>query len=184
MKQKKRSGLSRIGALLLVLILAVNLVVPCFAAGGVVFDDTKTIDTGILKYDYDTIPEYMLEGNHVLDALEYIGFDVQALKDNKVLYHQDYIGRHLASSQYLLQEDPILTYIKYSDSGAPGGSEKKAETPEELAATKTGWVPDVDCALFCGRRRTLEEGRGSMILSRFVISKIQLGQGICLCGKF
>ena len=144
MKQKKRSGLSRIGALLLVFILAVNLVVPCFAAGGVVFDDTKTIDTGILTYDYDKIPKYMLEDNYALDALEYIGYDVQALKDNKVLYHQDYIGRHLASSQYLLQDDPILTYIKYSDSGAPGGSEKKAETAEELAATKTGRVPDID----------------------------------------
>ena len=144
MKQKKRSGLSRIGALLLVFILAVNLVVPCFAAGGVVFDDTKTIDTGILTYDYDKIPKYMLEDNYALDALEYIGYDVQALKDNKVLYHQDYIGRHLASSQYLLQEDPILTYIKYSDSGAPGGSEKKAETAEEIAASQTGRVPDID----------------------------------------
>ena len=90
MKQKKRSGLFRIGALLLVFILAVNLAVPCFAAGGVVFDDTKTIDTGILEYDYDKIPKYMLEDNYALDALEYIGFDVQALKDNKVLYNQDY----------------------------------------------------------------------------------------------
>lgn len=144
MKQKKRSGLTRIGAMLLVFILAVNLVVPCLAASGVVLDDTKAVETGILKYDYDQIPEYMLEDNLALDALEYIGYDVQALKDNKVLYHPDYVGLHLASSQYLLQEDPILTYIKYSDSGAPGASEKRAETPEELAATQTGWVPDVD----------------------------------------
>ena len=144
MKQKKRSGLSRIGAMLLVFILAINLIVPSLAASGVVLDDTKAIETGILKYDYDQIPEYMLEDNLALDALEYIGYDVQALKDNKVLYHPDYVGLHLASSQYLLQEDPILTYIKYSDSGAPGASEKRAETPEELAATQTGWVPDVD----------------------------------------
>lgn len=144
MKQKKRSGLSRIGAVLLVIVLAVNLIVPCFAAGGAIFNDDKTIETGILKYDYTKIPEYMLEGNLALDALEYIGYDVQALKDNKVLYHPDYVGLHLASSQYLLQEDPILTYIKYSDSGAPGASEKRAETPEELAATQTGWVPDID----------------------------------------
>ena len=144
MKQKKRSGFSRISALLLVIVLAVNLVVPCFAAGGVVFDDTKTIDTGILTYDYDKIPENMLEDNYALDALEYIGYDVQALKDNKVLYHQDYIGSHLAGSQYLLQEDPILTYIRYNDSGAPGGSSKKAETVEEIAASKTGRVPNIE----------------------------------------
>ena len=144
MKQKKRSGFSRIGALLLVFILAVNLVMPSFAAGGVVFDDTKTIDTGILEYDYDKIPAYMLEENYALDALEYIGFDVQALKDNKVIYDPDYTGRHLAGKQYLLQEDPILTYIKYNDGGAHGGISKKAETAEELAATKTGYVPNID----------------------------------------
>ena len=135
MKQKNRSGFSRIGALLLVIVLAVNLVVPSFAAGGVVFDDSKTIDTGILTYDYDKIPAYMLEENYALDALEYIGYDVQALKDNKVLYHQDYIGRHLASNQYLLQEDPILTYIPYRDNGVYGS----ASTKDENGKT----VPDV-----------------------------------------
>lgn len=119
MKQKKRSGFSRIGALLLVFILAVNLVVPSFAAGGVVFDDTKTIDTGILEYDYDKIPANILEENYALNALEYIGFDVQALKDNKVIYDPDYTGRHLAGKQYLLQEDPILTEIDYSTQGSP-----------------------------------------------------------------
>ena len=143
MKQKKRSGLSRIGALLLVIILAINLVVPCFAAGGVVLDDTKAIETGILKYDYDKIPAHMLEDNYALDALEYIGYDVQALKDNKLLYHPDYIGIHLLSNQYLLQEDPILTYIPYRDNGPYGSSSKKAETAEEIAASQTGRVPDI-----------------------------------------
>ena len=143
MKQKKRSGLSRIGALLLVIIMAVNLVVPCFAAGGVVLDDTKAIETGILKYDYDKIPAHMLEDNYALDALEYIGYDVQALKDNKLLYHPDYIGIHLLSNQYLLQEDPILTYIPYRDNGPYGSSSKKAETAEEIAASQTGRVPDI-----------------------------------------
>ena len=143
MKQKKRSGFSRIGALLLVIIMTVNLVVPCFAAGGVVFDDTKTIETGILKYDHDKIPAYMLKDNYALDALEYIGYDVQALKDNKLLYHPDYIGIHLLSNQYLLQEDPILTYIPYRDNGPYGSSSKKAETAEEIAVSQTGRVPDI-----------------------------------------
>lgn len=77
------------GLSLLVFILAVNLVVPCFAASGVVLYDTKAIETGILKYDYDQIPEYMLEDNLALDALEYIS---RYLVRNRQTTSQKWLG--------------------------------------------------------------------------------------------
>ena len=64
MKQKRRSGYLRITAFLLAFILMSNLAMPCFAAvlsNGLIVDDSKTIPTGSLVYDYDTIPEYMLK---------------------------------------------------------------------------------------------------------------------------
>ena len=147
MKQKKRSGFSRIMALLLVMLLAVNLVVPCFAATDtdypvIYLDDTKTFETGVLNYDYDQIPSYMLDST-ILRALEFIGYDVQFLKDQKLLFHPSYTGASLEAAQYLLREDPILTEIDYSTQGSPGGSVKTAETDWEKAWTLTGRVPNV-----------------------------------------
>ena len=123
MKQKKRSGFSRIMALLLVMLLALNLVVPCFAATDtdypvIYLDDTKTFETGVLNYDYDQIPSYMLNST-ILRALEFIGYDVQFLKDQKLLFHPSYTGASLEAAQYLLREDPILTEIDYSTQGSP-----------------------------------------------------------------
>lgn len=147
MKQKKRSGFPRIMALPLVMLLAVNLVVPCFAATDtdypvIYLDDTKTFETGVLNYDYDQIPSYMLDST-ILRALEFIGYDVQFLKDQKLLFHPSYTGASLEAAQYLLREDPILTEIDYSTQGSPGGSVKTAETDWEKAWTLTGRVPNV-----------------------------------------
>ena len=147
MKQKKRSGLFRIAAFLLVMLLAVNLVVPCFAATDpdypyLYWDDTKTFETGVLNYDYDQIPEYMLD-SMILRALEFTGYDVQFLKEQKLLFHPDYVGAPLISNQFLLRDDPILTNIHYSDKGKPGGSIKTAETDWEKAWTVNGKVPNI-----------------------------------------
>lgn len=147
MKQKKRSGLIRIAALLLVLLLAVNLVVPCLAADTdypiLSWDDTKTFDTGVLNYDYDKIPDYMLNDSMFLRALAFTGYDVQFLMDQKLLFHPDYVGGNLEKNQSLLREDPILSGIEYNDGGKWGGLTKPATTEKELAATVTGKVPDI-----------------------------------------
>ena len=150
MKQKKRSGLTRIAALLLVLLLAVNLVVPCLAADTdypiLYWDDTKTFDTGILNYNYDKIPDYMLD-SMFMRALAFTGYDVQFLMDQKLLFHPDYVGANLEKNQSLLRDDPILSGIEYSDSGKWGGLTKTATTEQELAATVTGKVPDIQAHL-------------------------------------
>lgn len=150
MKQKRRSGLARIAALLLVLLLAVNLVVPCLAADTdypiLYWDDTKTFDTGILNYDYDRVPDYMLD-SMFMRALAFTGYDVQFLMDQKLLFHPDYVGANLEKNQSLLRTDPILSGIEYNDGGKWGGLTKTATTEKELAATVTGKVPDIQAHL-------------------------------------
>lgn len=147
MKQKKRPGFIRVAALLLVLLLAVNLVVPCLAATDtdyplLYWDDTKTFETGVLNYNYDQIPDYMLD-SMILRALEFTGYDVQYLMEQKLLYHPDYIGANLEANQSSLREEPILSGIQYNGSGKWGGTTKTATTEKELAATVTGKVPDI-----------------------------------------
>ena len=110
------------------------------------WDDTRTYQTGVMEYNFDTIPDYMLD-SMILRALAFTGYDVQFLKEQKLLYHPDYVGHGLEKNQELLRPDPILTGIKYNNKGKWGGITKPATTEKELAATVTGKVPNMPAHL-------------------------------------
>lgn len=71
--------------------------------------------------------------NDVLDALSYLGYNVQWLKDNGVLYDNRYIAGALANNA-----SHVLTDIGYSSSVWPDGNETVADS-----STATGLAPNV-----------------------------------------
>lgn len=113
------------------------------------WDDTRTYETGVMEYNFDQIPDYMLDSK-ILRALEFTGYDLQYLKDQKLLYHPDYIGYALEQNQSTLREKPVLSGIKYSNRGMAGCLSKKATTQKELTATVTGRVPNIPAHLEYG----------------------------------
>ncbi len=140
-----KKKIPRIVAILLALVLAAGCVTPASAAVETYITvDGKAYNAGNLIYDYDQIPVKM-KYNFVLNALQYIGYDVQALKEQKLLFHPDYLGPHIEN---LPGWEDIVSHIPYqAGSGVAGHTTRPALAGEK---TKTGNVPDLDALKVSG----------------------------------
>ncbi len=161
---KKRTGIFRLLTLLLTLVMFASMPLSAFAAEETAddisiedmvlpdppdeyVDEVEQYAIMLLAYDYDEIPEEMLD-NTILRALAYTGYDVQHQKDTKTLYNTSYISSSLA------RNDPdVLSGIPYSHDGSGSGLQTVKDS-----STPTGLAPDIayfrettglDCADFC-----------------------------------
>lgn len=160
---KKRTGIFRLLTLLLTLVMFASMPLSAFAAEETAddisiedmvlpdppdeyVDEVEQYSIMLLAYDYDDIPEEMLD-NSILRALAYTGFNVQYLKDKKVLYNTSYIGSALNNNA-----PDVLSGIPYSVDGTSSGLQTVKDS-----STPTGLAPDIayfretsglDCADF------------------------------------
>lgn len=161
---KKRTGIFRLLSFLLTLIMFASMPLSAFAAEATdedipiedmvlpdppdeYVDEVEQYSIMLLAYDYDDIPEEMLD-NSILRALAYTGFDVQYLKDKKVLYNTSYIGSALKNNA-----PDVLSGIPYSHDGSGSGLQtvKDSSTPTGLAPNIAYFkeTTGLDCADFC-----------------------------------
>lgn len=82
-----------------------------------------------VKYDLSAVPQEMLNSD-VLQALQYLGVNVQRLKNDGVLYHLGYIGSKTPSYAH--------SPIPYSKNGNGSGLQTIANS-----STPTGLAPDL-----------------------------------------
>lgn len=161
---KKRTGIFRLLTLLLTLVMFASMPLSAFATEAAdedipiedmvlpdppdeYVDEVEQYSIMLLAYDYDDIPEEMLD-NSILRALAYTGFNVQYLKDKKVLYNTSYIGSALKNNA-----PDVLSGIPYSHDGSGSGLQtvKDSSTPTGLAPDIAHFrdVTGLDCADFC-----------------------------------
>lgn len=150
---KKKIPRFRFLSFVMVLVLLLGIATPCYAESNVdtsINHDGVDYDAGTLVYDYSKIPPYMLD-NLYLRALQYIGYDVAFLKEQKELYNPAYFGTITLPSgtkipaMSILEDETghqILSYIPYNDEDGIHGSITRTALPGEMTAT--GNVPDVD----------------------------------------
>ncbi len=115
---KKKVPRFRFLPFLMVLVLLFGIATPCYAESNVdtfINHDGNIYDTGTLVYNNDRIPPKMLD-NLYLRALQYIGYDVEYLKEIKQLYNPEYLGKLMLDLEASTGHN-ILSDIPYEESG-------------------------------------------------------------------
>ena len=132
--KRKKPGIFRVLSLILALLIVVNLPIAAFAS-------EETQESGISALATD-VPEEMLD-SAILRSLLYLGYDSDGyLQKNGLLFTKGYYGsamyNHNTGTGNRVQ---ATTGIPYANGG--GRAEITATTAAELAATKTGKVPNI-----------------------------------------
>ena len=148
-----RKKIPRMIAFLLALVLTAGIATPASASADTYITvNGEVYYAGNLVYDYNQVPVGM-KYNFVLNALQYIGYDAEALSQMKnpetgeigMLFHPDYLGPHI---EKLAGWENIVSHIPYHQgSGVSGHKTRTALAGEK---TKTGMVPDVEALKSAG----------------------------------
>lgn len=126
-----KSTFVRTLSLLLALIMVFSIPISAFAT-------TETDpDVSLLSYNYDTIPDDMLN-NSLLRALDYLGYDVDFLKSEEVLY------KYITSGLVEQYPSKFPCPVPYCSNGVGTGLQTTTVRPSGINVTSsTGKYPDL-----------------------------------------